>query len=302
MSRVTPVLIAISSLAAIAFVGAPVRADDPSTQNSPSPAKPVDLQNATCPVKGTPIAPGVTETVNGTVVHFCCTRCAAKYKANPAAYESALRADPAVALRLDAVNTAGGAMGAGMVAASAPMADAKGAAFHDAMRKLWEDHVTWTRLFIVSALGNLADKDATTARLLKNQEDIGNAIKPIYGDEAGTKLTALLKDHILTAADLVAASAAGDSAKADAASKKWSANADEIAVFLNGANPTAWPLDAAKSMMREHLEATTAEVTARIKKDWDADVAAFEKVHEQALKMADMLSDGIRGQFPAKFQ
>ena len=298
MSRVTPVLFALSALFATAFVVAPVRAGDTPVLGSPASAKPIDLQNATCPVKGTPITPGVTETVNGVVVHFCCTHCAAKYAANPAAYQSALRSDSAVALRLDEAGVAGHAMDAG----SAPTASVKGAAFHDAMRKLWEDHVTWTRLFIVSALGNLADKDATTARLLKNQEDIGDAIKPIYGDDAGMKLTALLKDHILTAADLVAASAAGDSAKAAAATKKWSANADEIAAFLNGANPTAWPLDAAKAMMREHLEATTAEVAARIKKDWIADVAAFEKVHEQALKMADMLSDGIRSQFPQKFQ
>src|SRR5678815_2469589 len=67
------------------------------------------------------------------------------------------------------------------------------------MRKLWEDHITWTRLYIVSAAANLPNKDATAQRLLQNQTDIGNAIKPFYGDAAGVKLTGLLKDHILIA-------------------------------------------------------------------------------------------------------
>src|SRR2546425_3381906 len=77
--------------------------------------------------------------------------------------------------------------------------------FRNAMRKLWEDHVTWTRLYIVSAAADLPDKDLTAQRLLQNQVDIGNVIKPFYGDDAGNKLTALLKDHILGAADLIAA-------------------------------------------------------------------------------------------------
>src|SRR5213082_627589 len=95
------------------------------------------------------------------------------------------------------------------------------AQFHDAMRKLWEDHVTWTRLFIVSAAAGLPDKDATTQRLLQNQTDIGNAVAEFYGKDAGDKLTSLLKDHILIAADLVGAAKAGDSAKAADAKKKW---------------------------------------------------------------------------------
>ena len=298
MSRSTSSFLALSAVLALTLIAAPARADDPPVYASPAPAKPIDLLNTKCPVTGSPVAPGITDVVNGTIVHFCCRKCPAKYEANPAAYEAALRADPAVSLRLDEAHAVGNAMGA----AAPAMAASKGAQFHDAMRKLWEDHVTWTRLFIVSAVGNLPDTDATTARLLKNQEDIGNALKPIYGDDAGTKLSQLLKDHILTAADLVVASIAGDSAKAEAAGKKWNANADEIAAFLSGANPTAWPLDDMKAMMHEHLDATTAEVTARIKKNWDADIAAYDKVHEQALKMADMLSDGIRKQFPAKFQ
>ena len=174
-------------------------------------------------------------------------------------------------------------------------------AFHDAMRKLWEDHITWTRLFIVSAVAELPDKGPTTNRLLQNQVDIGNAVKPYYGDAAGEKLTTLLKEHITTAAELVAAAKGNESAKMADANKRWYANADAIAAFLSGANPKSWPADDMKRMMHEHLDLTAAEVQARLKGDWPADIAAYERVHEQILHMADMLSDGIISQFSKKF-
>src|SRR5450759_2217655 len=74
--------------------------------------------------------------------------------------------------------------------ASSPPIDRS--AFHDAMRKLWEDHVTWTRLYIVSAAAVLPDAQAAAERLLRNQADIGDAIKPFYGETAGKRLTELL--------------------------------------------------------------------------------------------------------------
>src|SRR5262245_8807746 len=126
-------------------------------------------------------------------------------------------------------------------------------ALRQAMRKLWEDHITWTRLVIVSTAANLPDLEPTTQRLLQNQTDIGNAIKPFYGDAAGAKLTELLRAHILGAADVLAAAKAGDAAKLDGAKKSWYANGDEIAAFLNSANPRSWPLADMQSMMREHL-------------------------------------------------
>ena len=168
------------------------------------------------------------------------------------------------------------------------------------MRKLWEDHITWTRLYIVSATADLPDKDATAKRLLQNQADIGSAIKPFYGAAAGDKLTALLKDHIVIAVDIVAAAKNGETGKKDEAVRRWTANAEEIAAFLSGANPGSWPLAEMKTMMREHLDATTAELVARLQKDWAADVAAYDRVHEQILRMADMLSEGIIRQFPSK--
>lgn len=187
------------------------------------------------------------------------------------------------------------------VAQAAPAKPSR-ASFQDDMRKLWEDHVTWTRLYIVSAVGNLPDKAATTERLLQNQADIGNAVKPFYGAAAGDKLTALLKDHILIAAKLVDAAKANNSTEVETQKTAWNANADEISGFLSGANPKSWPLDPLKSEMRSHLTLTLEEAVAQIQGNYPASVAAYDKVHAQILHMADMLSAGIIRQFPQKFR
>ncbi len=170
------------------------------------------------------------------------------------------------------------------------------------MRKLWEDHVTWTRLAVISLTTGSPDTKATVGRLLQNQTDIGNAVKPFYGRAAGNQLTQLLEQHILIAADLIAAAKAGDEAKTADAQARWEANADSIATFLGKANPHAWKLAAMKAMMREHLRLTTNEVVARLNGDWNLDVAAYDRIHVQALHMADMLSSGLVAQFPARFK
>jgi len=165
------------------------------------------------------------------------------------------------------------------------------------MRKLWEDHITWTRNVIFCIADGLPGADQATKRLLQNQVDIGNAIKPYYGDDAGKKLTDLLTPHITIAAELVKAAKAGNNAALDDANKRWQANADKISAFLSNANP-AWDLDQMKMMMNDHLKLTTDEAVQRIKKNYDADVAAYDKVHDEILKMSDMLADGIVKQFP----
>jgi len=178
---------------------------------------------------------------------------------------------------------------------------AKAAEFQDAMRKLWEDHITWTRLFIVSAAADLPDMEPTAGRLLQNQDDIGNSIKPYYGDAAGEHLTALLRDHILIAGELLGAAKTGDDAATSDARTRWYANGDDIARFLNSANAANWKLGPMKQMMREHLDLTLKEAVARLSGNYAADIAAYEEVHDAILEMADMLSAGIIAQHPDKF-
>jgi hypothetical protein len=169
------------------------------------------------------------------------------------------------------------------------------------MRVLWEDHITWTRLAIVSLAANLPDSDSTVQRLLQNQVDIGNAVKPYYGDAAGNQLTALLKDHIVLAAQLINAAKAGDQSAVEQAKARWYGNGDEIGAFLSSANPKQWSDAEMKSMMREHLDLTLNAAVHYLSGDYHASVADYDEIHRQILHMADMLSDGILSQFPERF-
>jgi hypothetical protein len=189
-----------------------------------------------------------------------------------------------------------------MTVHSSPAQTAKAVALRTDMRKLWEDHITWTRLAIISLESGTPDTNATVARLLRNQVDIGNAIKPYYGKAASNELTKQLRAHILIAADVIAAAKAGDGARLADAQARWVKNADRIAAVLRSVNPRYWKLGAMKAEMHRHLDLTTQEAVARLQGNWTADVAAYDKVHQHILHMSDMLSQGIVKQFPARFR
>jgi len=182
-----------------------------------------------------------------------------------------------------------------------PTVSAKQLALRLEMRRLWHEHTEWTRLAIVSLTTDAPDTQATVARLLRNQADIGNAIKPFYGAAAGNQLTTLLREHIAIAADLIAAARKGDEARTVAQQARWNDNADRIAALLSSANPRSWKPAETKAMMRAHLRLTTDEVVARLQGRWTDDVRIYDRVERQIRNMADMLSDGLVAQFPARF-
>jgi hypothetical protein len=173
--------------------------------------------------------------------------------------------------------------------------------FRDDMRKLWEDHITWTRLVIVSFAADLPDLGPTTDRLLQNQVDIGKAFEPFYGKAAARRLTRLLTEHITGAVDVLVAAKAGDDAAFEDASDAWYRNGRQIAGFLHEANPDNWALREMRRMMREHLDLTLTEAAHRLAGEFEKDIAAYEAVHEAILHMADMLSGGVIKQFPNRF-
>ncbi|MEK8129806.1 glycosyltransferase [Paenibacillus filicis] len=169
------------------------------------------------------------------------------------------------------------------------------------LRKLWIDHTVWTSRYIVSAVAGLPDQKLVLDRLLKNQQDLGDAIKPYYGEQAGNKLGELLREHILLAGKVVDAAKSGNQANLNKYNKEWYRNADDIAKFLSGANPN-WSQKDLQDLLYMHLKFVADQATARIKKDWKADIDAFDQGEDHILKLSDTLAEGIIKQFPDKFK
>jgi hypothetical protein len=170
-----------------------------------------------------------------------------------------------------------------------------------ALRRLWADHVIWTREYVVAASVGKPDADAAAQRLMKNQEDIGNAVVPVYGGPAGQRLTELLKQHIAIAVELIAAAKAGDKAVFQQKDREWSQNAEAIADLLSSANPENWPKRDVVDLLEQHLRLTKQEVTARLERHYSEEVKSFDLILTEILTLADVLADGIVRQHSDRF-
>lgn len=169
------------------------------------------------------------------------------------------------------------------------------------MRELWTDHVVWTSKYITSAVGGAQDQEKVLARLLQNQKDIGNAIKPYYGVAAGDQLAQLLTDHIVIAGKIVEAAKKNDMNTLNSLNAEWFKNADDIANFLSKANPN-WNNKVLKESLYTHLKMITEELITRIKMDWDANIKSFDHGINHIYQLSDVLAEGIIKQFPDKFK
>jgi hypothetical protein len=183
-----------------------------------------------------------------------------------------------------------------------PRLTPKALAFHDRMRALWEAHGSGTRMVIISFVGNLPNLQAQEQTLLRNQVDIGNAVKPYYGRKAGNRLTQLLREHILGAVTVLVAAKSGDKNQLAQAEAAWSANGRQIADFLHRANPRFLSRSAARTMMQVHLQQVIEQAVDELSGNYAASANAFEPYIRHILAMADMISGGIIRQFPNRFR
>jgi hypothetical protein len=171
-----------------------------------------------------------------------------------------------------------------------------------AMRDLWTDHMHWTWATVDAFFHNQDGLQAQLDRLLVNQADIGAAIVPFYGEEAGDQLTALLTTHIEQAVPVLTAAQDGDQEALDQALADWYGNAEEIADFLSAANPDNWPKSATRPMMEAHIDTTTVYSVDLLGGDYVAAVADYDVALDHMIMMADTLSAGLIAQFPDQFE
>jgi len=172
---------------------------------------------------------------------------------------------------------------------------------NSSMKRLWEEHVARTRSVMLCIVDKLPGTEEALSRLHQNKTEIGNAIKPYYGTVAGEHLTALLETHITILLEVFNAAQTGNAKAINEANKKWLSNADLITEFLCTTNPFLQETDM-KIIMKDLLLLTTDQTNQRIKKDYSADIVAYDKAQTEVIKLADIFSKGIVQQFPEKFK
>lgn len=165
------------------------------------------------------------------------------------------------------------------------------------LRRLWNEHVLWTRAFILSTALELGDLHVVTERLLRNSADFANVFRPMYGDEAAKEFESLMAEHLLTVAQIVSVNKAGDRKAIEEQREKWYANADAIADFLSEINPY-WEKTVWKQMLYIHLNRTEYEIMQLLTGQYKNSIAQYDGIQDQALNMADNLAYGIMEQFP----
>ncbi|MEA4970484.1 MAG: acetylglutamate kinase [Candidatus Pelethousia sp.] len=168
------------------------------------------------------------------------------------------------------------------------------------MRLVWSQHVYWTRLLLISIAERLKDQSATTARLLQNPADFAKIFARYYPAGVANTIEQLLTLHLQIGAELITALRNGQTEQAQALTRRWYQNADQMADAFSSINPF-FEREAMRNMLYAHLELTTKEVTARLAGNYPADIAAFDQVEREAMEMADYFSAGIMHQFPQRF-
>lgn len=164
------------------------------------------------------------------------------------------------------------------------------------LRRLWTEHVMWTRSFIISTAFNLGDLDYVSKRLMRNPSDFADVLMMYYGDKTAKQFMELLTEHLSIAAKLVNAAKAGDTATANEQRRLWYLNADNIALFLSKINPY-WDNRAWQTFLYDHLKMTENEASQILTGQFDASISQYDAIAEEALKMADYMTSGIIRQF-----
>jgi hypothetical protein len=177
--------------------------------------------------------------------------------------------------------------------------------FRERMSKLWSDHVIWTREFILLIFrggGDNSDIDFASARLLKNQLDIGNHFGPYYGKNIRKKIIELLSIHIQITGDIVIGikKESPDSIILELL-LSWYKNGRDISKTLSDINPEKWEYAAVWGLIKTHLDDTTMEIKYIASDQYNDSITTFDKIKEHILKLADVLSAGLIGHKKEQF-
>lgn len=158
------------------------------------------------------------------------------------------------------------------------------------LTKLWLQYVLWMRSFIISTKHDLPDLQFVTERLLIIPSDFARFLEPFYGDSS-KEFERLFRDHLLLGTKLINDLKNGDTYAANVDRLNWYMNADDLAEFLTRTNPL-WTLQRWQEILYQLLRTVENYARSRFNEKYEEDIVIYDSMEEQALKTADLMSQG----------
>jgi hypothetical protein len=168
------------------------------------------------------------------------------------------------------------------------------------MRRVWSDHATLTRQYIVSAASDNPDTEALAKRVQQNADDLANTLGQYYSDGVRARLSTLFRMHATLFSDAVTMAKTNEKDEMSSVQDKLEMNGRETIAFLCSLNPR-WDEATLRGEFEQHVNRENDELTAHVQQGGLGDLVASDEAQKQIVELADMLSSGIERQFPDRF-
>lgn len=153
------------------------------------------------------------------------------------------------------------------------------------LRKLFTDHGVYTAFVLKSIIDDVSP-DVFLKRLLVNQKDIGDELKPLIGNTKGNLITKLLTEHIKLAGECIKAAAKHDKQIQKKLNMLFK-NSDQVAAALSSINPQKLPYDITQEMFEIHNNFVVDMAMARVAKDYKKEQILYDAYYNELLDMSD---------------
>lgn len=163
-------------------------------------------------------------------------------------------------------------------------------------RKLWLNHVVWTRSFMVGTEVGSGDLVHIYDRLIIGALDFAKDLATYYGLDMASEFKKLFTENIEIVKSYIEAVDQNDDDGVEASRKKSSDNIEELSILLTKLNPY-WNGKIWTTLLTQYMQITEEEIILYFSKNYEGEIQLFDELERHILEIADYMANAIARQF-----
>ena len=164
------------------------------------------------------------------------------------------------------------------------------------LRRVWAQHVWWSRLYILSIVYDLPYQDLIFNRTLRNSSDFFRFLERFYTPKQLKPIETLFEEYNKTKSTYLYNKVAGNSYAASIYRKRWYEIADQLADLMYQLNPFL-PPSRSKPLIYSLIEGTDSQVENMLIGQTEKEIMFFDMIELEAYEFADFIATGMMSHF-----